>query len=277
MKVSHKALGLFSIAVGVFAMTAQAQTNSTTYNGNGGTTFGGPIGNGMLTFTNDGTTLTGTITPGSNAGTNTVYDELVIYISTGGTGSGDTSGFTDDGAGGANADKLRDAVSGYDATSTGTTMQSVVDFASGFAANYAIALSPVGIAYSAIFGLPGSSTTATGSNFDYLGNANLTPTSKAGPYTFTLPLATIGSPTSFQFTTTYLDSHDTNVINRTDEAFNTLTDLTTTANGTGNGDPNQDTVSLGSQTYVVPEPATWAMLFGGFAALIGIQRRRCRI
>ena len=265
MDIPLKSLSLASLAACALSVAAQADT----YNGNGSTSFGGPIGNGMLTFTNDGTTLTGTLTPGSNAGTNTVYDELVIYISTGGTGSNSTSTFTDDG-GSANGDKLREAVSGYDVTAAGGTVQSIVNFSTGFNANYAIALSPVGVKYSGVYSLPGTGT-ATASTFGYLGTANLTPTAAAGPYTFSISLASIGSPTSFEFATTYLDSHDTDTINRSNEAFNSLSDVTTSTN---TGNPGQDTVLAGFNIYNVPEPTTWAVILSGFAALIGSQLRR---
>ena len=278
MNKPFKTLGLASAAA--FALSLSAQAQNATYTGNGnygfnGTPGDGPVGDGMLTFSSDGTTLTGTITPGPNNGAGNngeLYDELVIYISTGGTGSNTTAGFSDDG-GGANGDRLREAVSGYDATTTGTTVQSIVDFAPGFNANYAIALSPVAVQYSGVYALPGVGT-ATASSFGYLGTASLTPTNAAGPYTFSIALATIGSPKSFKFATTYLNTHSTDTVSRSDEAFNSLTDLTTPANGTGGNDPGLDTVSLGFDTFpVVPEPGTWAMMLGGIGMLLGFQRR----
>ena len=261
-------LKTFAIA----STTALMLTNpvhATTYNGNGGTGFGGPIGNGMLTFTNDGTTLTGTITPGSNNNTNTVYDELVIYLSTGVGGQNTTANFNDDG-GTPNGDKLREAVSGYDVTAAGGTVQSVVNFAAGFNASYAIALSPVGVQYSGLYSIP---TTGTVTQFGYLGTANLTPTASAGPYTFSILLSAIGSPSSFQFSTTYLDSHDTDTINRSNEAFNSSTDVSNPSNV---GNPGQDTVSLGYSTYSVPEPTTWTFLIGSFGVLSVLQIKRQR-
>jgi hypothetical protein len=275
MNILHKALACASVASCLFSVAAPAQT--TTYDGNGGTSFGGPVGDGMLTLTNDGTTLTGTFTAGNNSNTFTAYDELVIYISTGGgaaTGSNSTASFMDDG-GRANGDELREAVSGYDATSTGGTVQSVVNFAPGFYANYAIALSPVGVQYSGVYGLPGSSNPgATATSFSYFNTANLTPTASAGPYTFSIALSVIGSPTSFEFATTYLDSHDTDTINRSNEAFNSVVDVSDPAN---TGSPGEDTVSVGENLYVVPEPGTWALLGAGALLGVGFQRRRSRV
>ena len=266
-------LGLATSAAFILATSSQA----TTYNGNGLTGFGGPIGNGILSLTSNGTTLTGTITPGPNNGAGNsgeLYDELVIYISTGTTGSTNTSTFTDDG-GSANGDKLREAVSGYDVTAAGNVVRSTVNFAPGFTASYAIALSPVQVQFSGLYALPGVGT-ATASNFGFLGSANVAPASMnaVGPYTFSISLASIGSPTSFQFATTYLDSHDTDTIYRSNEAFNSVSDVTTPTN---TGNIGQDTVLIGSNVFNVPEPASWAILFAGFGLLISLQYRRRRI
>ena len=276
---SFTTLGLASAAALALSFSAQAQTQ--TYAGNGAVGFGGPVGAGMLTFSSNGTTLTGTFTTGNNGGTNTAYDELVIYISTGGAGSNTTAGFTDDG-GMANGDVLHEAISGYDQTAAGGTVQSIVNFAPGFNANYAIALGPVGAGFGALFGLPGTGT-ATANAFDYLGTANLTPTGNrnapvAGPYTFSISLASIGSPKSFQFSTTYLNSDSADTIYRSNEAFNSITDTTTPTN---TGNPGQDTVTLGVDTFGtptggVPEPSTWAMMLGGVAMLAGFVYRRRR-
>ena len=273
MRNSLRSLGLAASAVFMFS----ASSHATNYSGNGSTSFGGPVGNGILSLTSNGTTLTGTITPGPNNGAGNsgeLYDELVIYISTGGTGSNSTATFTDDG-GAANGDKLREAVSGYDVTAAGATVRSTVNFAPGFNANYAIALSPVGVQYSGVYALPGTGT-GTANNFGYLGTANLAPASPTavGPYTFSISLASIGSPTSFSFATTYLDSHDTDTIYRSGEAFNTVSDVTTPTN---TGNPGQDTVLIASNVFNVPEPATWAMLFCGIGLLVGHQVRRRRI
>ncbi len=60
---------------------------------------------------------------------------------------------------------------------------------------------------------------------------------------------------------------------RSNEAFgNTITDTTTTTN-TGNVGRDDSTL-VGISTFVVPEPATWAMLAVGAALLIGFRRRR---
>ena len=264
-------LSLIPVATCLLALSAQAQT--TTYNGNGnfgfnGTPGDGPVGSGMLTFTGAGTTLNGSITPGPNNGAGAngqLYDELVIYISTDGVnGVTSTAGLTDTTT--VNS-TLASAVSGYNGS-----LRSTINFASGFAADYAIAISPTQAQLGELFSV--SSTGILGA----LGSINLAPTGgSAANYTFSFSLASIGSPTGFNFSTTYLDAHDS--LYRSNEAFNTITDLTTTTN---TGNPGQDTVTLGVDTFgtptIIPEPSTWALMLGGATALVGVQarRRRCQ-
>src|SRR6266480_2121151 len=66
-----------------------------TYSGNGNTGFGGPIGQGSLTLTDDGTTVSGTLTKGAGG----FNDVLVLYVDSVPGGFSDTSGFTDSGDG----------------------------------------------------------------------------------------------------------------------------------------------------------------------------------
>src|SRR5438105_12610925 len=122
----------FALAVSFLLLCLSAQ--ATTYNGNLNTSFGGPIGLGTLTLTDDGTTVSGTITKGANG----FNDALVIYIdpftpnSLSGPGFADTSGFADGG------DGLRRAISGFD----GGANRSLLTFGTGFRPDYAIALGP---------------------------------------------------------------------------------------------------------------------------------------
>src|SRR4051812_39147009 len=85
-------------------LSASLSSFAATYSGNGNAGFGGPIGTGSLTLTDDGTTLSGTITKGANG----FNDALVIYIDSTAGGFADTSTFSD-----AN-DGLRKAISGFD-------------------------------------------------------------------------------------------------------------------------------------------------------------------
>src|SRR5436190_8744690 len=102
-------------------------TLAATYSGNGNSGFGGPIGLGSLTLTDNGTTVFGTV----NKGPNGFNDVLVLYIDSQAGGFADTSGFGD------GADPLRKAISGFD----GGANRSLLTFG-GFSPDYAIALGP---------------------------------------------------------------------------------------------------------------------------------------
>src|SRR5947207_5664450 len=91
-----------SICAGLVLLSFSAL--AATYSGNGNSGFGGPIGLGSLTLTDNGTTVSGTV----NKGPNGFNDVLVLYIDSTGGGFGDTSGFAD------GADGLRRAISGFD-------------------------------------------------------------------------------------------------------------------------------------------------------------------
>src|SRR5882724_7347003 len=103
-------------------------TTAATYSGNGNSGFGGPIGLGSLTLTDNGTTISGTV----NKGPNGYNDVLVLYIDSVSGGFSDTSGFAD------GNDGLRKAISGFD----GGANRSLLTMPSGFQADYAIALGP---------------------------------------------------------------------------------------------------------------------------------------
>ena len=282
MKKSLKLIGLASTAVCMLSVSAQA---ATTYAGNGNTGFGGPAGNGMLTFSDDGTTLTGTITPGANNGAGVAgqfYDEAVIYFDTQAGGFNNTSTLIAapfvDSNGTSNPDILQQAAAGVASNGFGT-QRATVNFATGFGADYVLALSPTNTGNGALYSLNTNGTLNFISTETFLQT-----TTSAGPKTFSLSLANIGSPTSFQFATTYLSTHTqmTNmgvpsgsIIFRSNETFgNSLSDVTTP---TQTNNPGNDTALLGVNTYntsLVPEPSTWAMMLGGFATLALLQHRR---
>src|SRR5882762_10352862 len=102
-------------------------SHAATYSGNGNSGFGGPVGLGSLTLTDNGTTVSGTL----NKGPNGLNDVLVLYIDSVGGGFSDSSGFAD------SADGLRKAISGFD----GGGNRSVLTF-NGMLPDYAIALGP---------------------------------------------------------------------------------------------------------------------------------------
>ena len=267
MNYPHKLLMLV-VALAALAPLAASAQNTTTFNGNGSGGFGGPIGQGSLVFSSDGTTITGTITIGGNLAFN---DDLVIYIDAKAGGYGDTNSFTDRGtinSSGNGTDELREATSGL--SSSGPTRAGLT-FGSGFGADYALALSPFRASFGSFYTLGSTSSFTYGSDGTN-GNANLTPTGTNNgngtyTYTFSFSEALIGNATSFNFLTTYLNGGDAY---RSNETFgNSITDT-----GNPTGDPAASNGSamynLGSSSGLldgiqsfstVPEPGTW--LAGG--------------
>src|SRR5258705_13534646 len=96
--MKNNSLVLLTTVLGVFSLSTKAAT----YSGNGNSGFGGPIGLGSLTLTDDGTTVSGTV----NKGPGGYNDVLVLYVNSIGGGFADTSGFADGGGG------LRKSISG---------------------------------------------------------------------------------------------------------------------------------------------------------------------
>ena len=142
------------------------------YHGNGNAGFGGAIGNGTLTLSDDGTNISGTLSVGGS-----MDDVLVLYIQSGASGFTNTSGFNDQ------ADACRQAISGVSASG-----RSLLTFASGFQPNYAIVLAPAAVGTGGLWQLANG-----GSNsLVYLGSLNLSPLNGSGPYTFSFPAALVG-------------------------------------------------------------------------------------
>jgi hypothetical protein len=142
-----------------------------TYNGNGATGFGGTLGNGSLTFSDDGAgNLTATFNPSGGFSGN----DVVVYIDSVSGGFPDTSTFSD------NADSGRESVS---AENSGNSSRDLITFPSGFAADYALEFE--NNTYIGLFQLqPGGNN-----SLNYI--TGTAPTS-GGPYTVTFPLADLG-------------------------------------------------------------------------------------
>ena len=117
-------LAAFAAAAIIFST---APVRATNYAGNGNTGFGGAIGNGILTLTDDGTNINGHLTFGGGFG-----DTLVIYVDTGASGGfSTTTNFADTG------DGTRKAISGYN----GGSQRSVMSFTNGFTPKFALGIS----------------------------------------------------------------------------------------------------------------------------------------
>ena len=122
-KFTSSTAGLVAVA----ALLAGAAAHAANYAGNLDTGFGGAVGNGVLSVSDDGTNITFNLERGISGN---LDNALVIYIDTGAPGFASTTNFND------NADGGRGSISGYG----GTGQQSVLTFTNGFRPSYAISI-----------------------------------------------------------------------------------------------------------------------------------------
>ncbi|BAO56007.1 T9SS type A sorting domain-containing protein [Nonlabens marinus] len=219
---------LFSLFFATIAL--QAQVN---YSGNGNTGFGGPVGPSSLQFSDNGTTVTGTFTKGTSDNFN---NEMVIYIDSKSGGFSSTVNFNDPNSG----DKLRRSIAGYGGFDGAS--RSVVNFPSGFEADYAIAIN------TGFGGLWQLIENAEFPFIDGVGNpANNTDTS----FTFSFDWSELGISNSnnFKFVITYMDGFGGNGVFRSDEGY---------GDGLPSGNPGTDDVTFTSSLDFVGTKRTIA-------------------
>jgi hypothetical protein len=228
-------------------------TAQSVYNGNGNSTWNGAIGLGTLTLSDNGTTVSGSLTTGGGLGGNA----FVLYLQTAAGGFSTTSGFND------NGDQLRSAISGYG----GTGQQSILNFSPGFAPNYAIALQPgSGINFGGVWQLANGGANSQ----NYLTSINLSPTGSdaQGTYTFSFDLSSIGlTPDSGQSFELFGLQVSTTGYSSPEALGGTLSG----ANGWGN---TQTETSFSTYVTTVPEPSATVLGASGMALLLLLLRRR---
>jgi hypothetical protein len=224
-------------------------TNAAVYYGNAydpeSPGSGGTVAGGTLSFTDNGTTISGTF----HRGNGSFQDNIVIFIDSRSGGFANTTSFTDSTFG------FPSAISGFNGTSRSTGI-----FASGFGADYAIALGVNNPTGGELFELA-----ADGSLID-LGSVNLSPNNQLNEpdYTFRFRWSDIGltGGSGFTFETTYVTSTGS----RSLESFEGTT---------GQGGFNHTITFTNFDTYglvnAVPEPKEWGMFSAlsllGFASL----------
>ena len=236
------------IAISIFAGTLSVQ--AAVYPGNGKTGFGGPVGQGSLSLSDDGTTISGTLTKGPNG----FNDILVLYIDSTVGGFSSTSGFAD-----AN-DELRAGISGFD----GGANRSTLTFASGFNPDYAIALKPTSPSnFGGLWQLANGGPVS----LNFIASVSLNPTGNnlAPSYTFSFNVSQIGLSPNSGATFGLFGTFVSGTGYRSDEA------IAGDDSGTQGWNPFLQT-AFGNYT-IVPEPSTMALVALGGVLLVCRRRR----
>jgi len=217
------------------------------YNGNGMTGFGGPVGPGNVDISDDSTNITLTL----NRGPGSLNDDLVIYIDSVG-GFPDTSSFFDNGDGG------RTAISGYNG---GNPSRTLVRFASGFGASYALSIEN---GFIGLFGL----TNGGNNSLNYITGQGQSGNNNAPTFTITFPIADLGITAGQSFN--FVGTLDSESAYRSNEAIGPSNAPGGNLGFTGELDfSGWDTYT----TTAVPEPTSLAML-GGVSMLLTLRKRK---
>ncbi len=180
---------VFSVFLGTGLALGQV-----TYNGNGNSGFGGPIGGSTLSFTNNGTTVTGTLTKGGGD----FNDTFVIYISNGSSGRSSIGTAVND-----RQDANRSAISYIEASKSKT-----LTFPSGFEATHAIAINTT---FGGLWSIPNSGSIGNnGLTFvTGLGGDSKPSSASDASFTFSFDLSDIGlddnGANGFKFVAIYLN------------------------------------------------------------------------
>jgi len=243
---------ILNLIAGLSALGMVSTQAATSYVGNGSSGFGGAVGNGSLVVDdNVAGVLSFTLTKGTSGALN---DALVIYFDTISGGINNTSSLTD------SADALRKATSGYNGSA-----RSLLTFASGFSADYAIALKN---------DFAGLWSLSNAASLPWQTSANLQAVGGTGPnatsYTFSINASSLGltanSGQTFSFFTTYL----------ADSAWRSTETLGASYSGSPSAGHSAFTAA-GSNSYtLIPEPSSSLLMGLGLAGLVALRLRRHR-
>jgi hypothetical protein len=226
---------ILAVAAALISLGLSAQAAD--YLGNGNNAWGGAVGLGTLSLTDDGTTLNVTLTKGPGD----LNDALVIYIDSVAGGYTDTSTFTDSG------DGARTAISGFNGTD-----RSMMTFMSGFEPDYAVSIEG---GYASLFTLDNVANFTWQTGTGQAGNTSPT-------FSLSFPLANIGvtGGDSFKLFGTYIATSAW----RGPEAI--------AGDDTGSDGYNPFTQTAFS-VYPIPEPSILALLGLGLGGFLCLRRR----
>ncbi len=247
------ALSMVMLAA-VFApcLTTSALGGLVVVNGNGNGGFGGTVGSGQLTLSDDGITLSGTF----NRGPGTLNDAVVLFLDTtqGATGFADTFGFTD------NTDPLRTAISG-----TNNVDRTTAYFAPGFLASHAIAFDQ---GFGGLWSLVAGPAVTT---HNYVTSVGLSPTGtpSAAAYTFSVNLSSLGLTPGDELR--FVGTYTSTTAYRSDEAFGNILVISPQGPPNPGATGNIEFTNYYSLT-TVPEP-TSGLLVALSAGFVLIRRR----
>jgi len=224
-------------------MISLSDSRGAFYAGNG---VDGAVGSGSLELRDSGGTVNGTFNRGGAA---TFTDYLVVFVDSVSGGFSGTTQFSD------SANPLTRAVSGINADGSA---RATANFASGFAADYAIILNPDAGChlFRLAAGGSGSLIEPEGAALSFSPSGNLS----SPNYTFSFRLADIGldNSSSFRFQSSYVTTFGS----RTLQSFETIGSGSTPYFGTVNFD------NFNLYPSPVPEPANVALaVFGGLAGV----------
>lgn len=166
----------------LFFLIAAVANAQSVYPGNTRSGYGGALGQGSLSISEDATNYYFTFTKGPGD----LNDAVVIYMHTRSGGYNTTANFTDQ------DDGLRKAISGLQGSDRATLI-----FPSAFTADFAIAFDQ---------GFGGVWELVENAKLNYINSVALTPTgtTTSPTYTFTLAKADVGNPSGFKFLATYV-------------------------------------------------------------------------
>jgi hypothetical protein len=232
----------------ILALSLVPTSQAAFFAGNGATGFGGPVGTGGITVSDNA----GNIDFSFTAGVPFSGNALIIYVDTSPGGVADTSTLND------TSDPGRTAISG---ANSGNPSRTVATFAPGFGADLAITLEP-GV-FSGLFDL------STPANFGFVASGNLAGTG-AGPYTFSFSRAQLGlDPTE---TLNFVGTLISTSAYRSNETLGTSLTVPGSGGDAPNAGFNGTTTFSETLSYVVPEPASLGII--GLGGLLLARRSR---